>query len=385
MSFRSKLQLELLAEHVRSVRSRKRITTVNASAANLGTLLLIANLTIGCNVFPTENTSKKHVECENCCQISLFTTKNLIFHLFSSKTRSKTHFYEKHEEQTPNSFSKNIKKRKIFQEKCKNAPDLAKEIDTIQALIPTSEEEPPEKHSTKRTSPAAPPIPSIPASMADFTSGTEIDITKHQHSSSRKVLIGLITVLSVMAIIIVSLMCLWICHRKNIHKSRKIGTTKLDSLRGLPLSSFVSRTNSVFKTKIEKGSVVVMDYNVLESATNNFGESEILGVGGFGCVYNARLDDNLHVAVKRLDGISQDAIKEFQESELIFDLNCQTIESQNWDRHLNQIHAKGILGKIPGTSPVHETSHVTILIPMKILKHSGSGNDKVMNEGSMMM
>ena len=40
------------------------------------------------------------------------------------------------------------------------------------------------------------------------------------------------------------------------------------------------------------------------------------------------------------------------------------------------------MGKIPGTSPVHETSHVTILIPMKIVKHSGSGNDEVMNEGS---
>lgn len=83
-------------------------------------------------------------------------------------------------------------------------------------------------------------------------------------------------------------------------------------MRGLPLSSFVSRTNGVFKNKIEKGSVVVMDYNMLESATNNFGESEILGVGGFGCVYKARLDDNLHVVVKRLDGINQDAIKEFQ-------------------------------------------------------------------------
>ncbi|CAI9279026.1 unnamed protein product [Lactuca saligna] len=46
------------------------------------------------------------------------------------------------------------------------------------------------------------------------------------------------------------------------------------------------------------------------------------------------------------------------------------------------IPAKGILGKIPGTSPVHETSHVTILIPMKTVKHSGSGNDEVMNEGS---
>nr|KAJ0191386.1 hypothetical protein LSAT_V11C800411360 [Lactuca sativa] len=204
--------------------------------------------------------------------------------------------------------------------------------------------------------------------------------------------------------------------RKNIHKSGKIGTKKLDSLKGLPLSSFVSRTNSVFKTKNEKGSVVVMDYNVLESITNNFGESEILGVGGFGCVYKARLDDNLHVVVKRLDGINQDAIKEFQTEvdllskihhpniitllgywvhdetkllvyELMHNGSLETqfqikFESQNWDRHLNQIHAKGILGKIPGTSLVHETSHVTILIPMKIVKHSGSGNDEVMNEGS---
>lgn len=64
-------------------------------------------------------------------------------------------------------------------------------------------------------------------SLLSSESGTEIDITKHQHSSSRKVLIGLITVSSVMAIIIVSIMCLWICHRKNIHKSGKIGTKKL--------------------------------------------------------------------------------------------------------------------------------------------------------------
>lgn len=78
------------------------------------------------------------------------------------------------------------------------------------------------------------------------------------------------------------------------------------------MSSFISKSNGSLKTNGEKGSVAVMDYNLLESATNSFGESEILGVGGFGCVYRARLDDNIFVAVKRLDGSSQDAIKEFQ-------------------------------------------------------------------------
>lgn len=55
-----------------------------------------------------------------------------------------------------------------------------------------------------------------------------------------------------------------------------------------------------------------MDYKLLETATKNFHESNILGKGGFGCIYEARLDDNFHVAVKRLVGGSQDAITEFE-------------------------------------------------------------------------
>lgn len=84
------------------------------------------------------------------------------------------------------------------------------------------------------------------------------------------------------------------------------------------MSSFISRSSGAIKSNNEKGSVVVMDYNLLESATSNFGESEILGVGGFGCVYKARLDDSLCVAVKRLEGGSQDAVKEFQVIAFLF-------------------------------------------------------------------
>lgn len=64
--------------------------------------------------------------------------------------------------------------------------------------------------------------------------------------------------------------------------------------------------------KCRKGSASVMDYKVLETATNNFRESDILGEGGFGCVYKARLEENLYVAVKRLEGGSQDAVREFE-------------------------------------------------------------------------
>lgn len=66
------------------------------------------------------------------------------------------------------------------------------------------------------------------------------------------------------------------------------------------------------KMSFKKGGACLMDYKLLETATKNFQESNILGQGGFGCIYKARLDDNFHVAVKRLSGGSQDAITEFE-------------------------------------------------------------------------
>ncbi|KAL7145739.1 hypothetical protein ABFS83_07G107100 [Erythranthe nasuta] len=69
---------------------------------------------------------------------------------------------------------------------------------------------------------------------------------------------------------------------------------------------------SKHKDQHRKRSVSVMEYKTLELATDNFQESNILGSGGFGCVYKAKLQPNFYVAVKRLAAGHPDSITEFQ-------------------------------------------------------------------------
>lgn len=54
-----------------------------------------------------------------------------------------------------------------------------------------------------------------------------------------------------------------------------------------------------------------MEYQLLETVTNNFHEKNLLGEGGRGRVYKARFDDKLLAAVKKLDN-GQEFEKEFE-------------------------------------------------------------------------
>jgi predicted Ser/Thr protein kinase len=61
--------------------------------------------------------------------------------------------------------------------------------------------------------------------------------------------------------------------------------------------------------------IAMMDFSVLETATDKFSEKNILGKGGFGCVYRACLDGNVVAAVKKLNCCRQEVEKEFEVTE----------------------------------------------------------------------
>lgn len=62
----------------------------------------------------------------------------------------------------------------------------------------------------------------------------------------------------------------------------------------------------------KKGSVAVIEYHLLQAATNNFQEVNVLGEGGRGCLYKACFSEKLLAAVRRFEGEEQDIEREFE-------------------------------------------------------------------------
>lgn len=80
--------------------------------------------------------------------------------------------------------------------------------------------------------------------------------------------------------------------------------------RGITLVPVLSKFSSLKLSK--KGLLAMIDYSYLELATNKFSVSNVLGEGGFGCVYKASLDGGALAAVKKLEGGGQDCEREFE-------------------------------------------------------------------------
>ncbi|CAH8328283.1 unnamed protein product [Eruca vesicaria subsp. sativa] len=138
--------------------------------------------------------------------------------------------------------------------------------------------------------PASQPSPSpFYTSTASFSPGIKMG----RGQEHNKLLIALIISSSSLGLIVLCCLCFWAVYRSN--QSPK--TTK-NSESGISLP--------------KKGFVQSFDYKTLEKATGGFKDSNLVGRGGFGLVYKASLDNHTLVAVKKIENVSQEAKREFQ-------------------------------------------------------------------------
>ncbi|KAF5203373.1 kinase domain [Thalictrum thalictroides] len=134
---------------------------------------------------------------------------------------------------------------------------------------------------------------------------------KNNHHLNKRILIALIVVSCVLCAILSTLFFLWICRLKKSQKSDSKSVQRSDTVRALSLGTISGKFNSIRKIT-KKGSVSVIEFQYLEAATDHFSESNILGEGGFGCVYKACFDNDFLAAVKKIDVGGQDAEREFE-------------------------------------------------------------------------
>ncbi|KAG5018592.1 hypothetical protein JHK82_014535 [Glycine max] len=135
---------------------------------------------------------------------------------------------------------------------------------------------------------------------------------EEQHHMNKKVVIAIVVATTALAALIFTFLCFWIYHHtKYPTKSKSKNVQSPDAEKGITLAPFLNKFSSI-KIVGMNGSVPIIDYKQIEKTTNNFQESNILGEGGFGRVYRARLDHNFDVAVKKLHCETQHAEREFE-------------------------------------------------------------------------
>ncbi|KAL9371729.1 hypothetical protein Peur_036869 [Populus x canadensis] len=133
--------------------------------------------------------------------------------------------------------------------------------------------------------------------------------------SSSKKNVGVIVGLSIGAVILVVLAGIFFVFCRKRRRLARQGNSKM----WIPLS--INGGNShTMGSKYSNGTTATLDSNLgycipfaaVHEATNNFDESWVIGIGGFGKVYKGVLNDGTKVAVKRGNPRSQQGLAEFQ-------------------------------------------------------------------------
>ncbi|XP_062180280.1 receptor-like protein kinase HERK 1 [Phragmites australis] len=165
----------------------------------------------------------------------------------------------------------------------------------------------------------------------NISTGT-VDIVAPPSVAKRHLAVILGSVLgAVVAVSIATVFCIFFRRKKKPQPPRTMRpTSSWTPLNGFSFLSTRSRTTS--RTTITSGTASDASYRipfvVLQDATNHFDEQMVIGIGGFGKVYKAVMQDGSKVAVKRCNQRSHQGLREFQtEIELLSGLRHRHLVS----------------------------------------------------------
>ncbi|CAO2187763.1 unnamed protein product [Urochloa humidicola] len=154
--------------------------------------------------------------------------------------------------------------------------------------------------------PFLPDVASVPTAVRIQTGG--------DNHYQKQVLLAVILAHAAVIVMVISAVFAWTFWRKAQEALNSKEIKIPNAAKGNMLPSR-RKLNSLKTSKKEV--IAMMDFSVLESATSKFSEKNILGKGGFGCVYRACLDQSGVAAVKKLNCCREEVEKEF-ENELNF-------------------------------------------------------------------
>ncbi|XP_047074806.1 probable receptor-like protein kinase At1g80640 [Lolium rigidum] len=159
---------------------------------------------------------------------------------------------------------------------------------------------------------------SVPAAASNVTAAASsspapppfvITVVRHHHYH-RELVVATVLASVATVMIFLSTLYAWTMWRRSRRIPHGKGARRSDTTRGITLVPILSKFSTVKMSK--KGLVAMIEYPSLEAATGKFNEGNVLGVGGFGCVYKAAFDGGATAAVKRLEGGGPDCEKEFE-------------------------------------------------------------------------